>query len=234
MNKQKLSGIRAEALAEYNWRYEEIKFFENQIQRFPRTNAGMSDRDKFRKSLVSVLYSHFEGYCKFMFQLYINSINSENIKCKDASYPIAAATLDLEFKDLVNPKRKGRVLQRLLSIEDALHPFARRADFLEEMEDFMEKMVRIPDKAIDLESNLKAIVLKKNLYKLGLQHELFNSIEGEITQLLSMRNGIAHGNFMQGVDSARYKGVRVACIKIMTTLRSKIIESLKNKEYQKP
>ena len=233
MNSRKIRGITKEAMLEYKWRNAEIIFFEGQLKRFARNAQGYLDRDKYRKSLVLVLYSHFEGYCKFMFQLYVDSINNERIKCKVATHQIVAATLDLEFKDLINPKKKGRVFPKTLTMEDALHPFARRADFLEEIGNFMEKTVTIPDKLIDMESNLKPLVIRKNLYKLGLSHELFETVEGEITQLLSMRNGIAHGNFLQGVEANRYKNVRSACFNIMNALRVNIIQSLKNKEFIK-
>ena len=234
MNNRVIASLRKEAMIEYRWRKAEILFFEDQMKRFSKSTAGMIERDKYRKSLILVLYSHFEGYCKFMFQLYIDAINRERIKCKFASHQIVAATLDIEFKDLINPKKKSRVFPKVLTVEDALHPFARRAEFLEEIGNFMEKVVIIPDDVIDLESNLKPIVIRKNLYKLGLSHELFDSLEGEVSQLLTIRNGIAHGNFLQGVPQNRYKNVRTACFDIMNTLRIKILDALKSDEFKRP
>jgi len=55
-----ISDIYAEVEAEYAWRQDEIRFFQNQS-----TNAPENKQDQFRRVLILLLYAHFEGFCKF-------------------------------------------------------------------------------------------------------------------------------------------------------------------------
>ena len=48
---------------ELAWRQEEIAFFKNQLNYVTEDKKG-----KYRKSLVLILYSHFEGYTKICLQ----------------------------------------------------------------------------------------------------------------------------------------------------------------------
>ena len=55
--------FRAELEEELRWRQEELAFFKNQLVDIVLEN----DADRYRKSLVLILYSHFEGYVKNLF-----------------------------------------------------------------------------------------------------------------------------------------------------------------------
>ena len=84
----KIEEFRAQLEAEFSWRQEEILFFQNQCE-----NVRESQKDKFRRALVLLLYSHFEGFIKFALVQYISFVNNENIDCKSANSAIAAASL---------------------------------------------------------------------------------------------------------------------------------------------
>ncbi|MFN9836724.1 MAG: MAE_28990/MAE_18760 family HEPN-like nuclease, partial [Pseudanabaena sp.] len=55
-----ISDILAQIEAEQTWRYDEIRFFQNQA-----TNVPLDKQDQFRRVLILLLYAHFEGFCKF-------------------------------------------------------------------------------------------------------------------------------------------------------------------------
>ena len=55
----------------------------------------------------------------------------------------------------------------------------------------------MPDDVIDTESNLSSIVLKKNLFKLGLNYPLVDEQNSNINKLLGIRNAIAHGDILE-------------------------------------
>lgn len=63
--------FRAELEEELRWRQEELAFFKNQLGDI----VLESDADRYRKSLVLILYSHFEGYVKIALQTYIEYLN---------------------------------------------------------------------------------------------------------------------------------------------------------------
>ena len=66
---------------ELAWRQEEIAFFKNQLNYVTEDKKG-----KYRKSLVLILYSHFEGYTKICLQTYIQYINSQNLDRRDVNF----------------------------------------------------------------------------------------------------------------------------------------------------
>ena len=70
--------LRASLEAELAWRQEELAFFKNQLNDVIEEN-----KNKYRKSLVLILYSHMEGYIKICLQTYIQYINSQRLIRKD-------------------------------------------------------------------------------------------------------------------------------------------------------
>ncbi len=72
--------FEAELYRAYDSRFEEVRHLDNLI----RTERSVSRQDEFRKSLVLVLYAHFEGFCLFCLEHYQNAINSAKIQCREA------------------------------------------------------------------------------------------------------------------------------------------------------
>ena len=58
--------LRAALEAELAWRQEELAFFKNQLSDITEEN-----KNKYRKCLVLILYSHLEGYIKICLQTYV-------------------------------------------------------------------------------------------------------------------------------------------------------------------
>ena len=48
------------------------------------------------------------------------------------------------------------------------------------------------------------MILRKNLYRLGLPHDLFETFQGEVYRLLGYRNQIAHGELQSGIERQTY------------------------------
>lgn len=72
--------LRAALEMELAWRQEELAFFKNQLNEIPENN-----KDRYRKSLVLILYSHMEGFIKICLQTYIQYINSQKLKRGDVN-----------------------------------------------------------------------------------------------------------------------------------------------------
>jgi RiboL-PSP-HEPN len=221
-----IDDILAELEIEQTWRYDEVRFFQNQS-----TNAPENRQDQFRRILILLLYAHFEGFCKFAFTLYVNNVNAAHIKCEQANYAIAAASLSDLFNALQDSDKKCNVFRRTLPDETKLHRFARHKDFIEQSSEFDNKIVNISETLVDTESNLKPVVLQKILYRLGFPHDQLKNIDGEINQLLEYRNKIAHGESTSGISSEKYLDLRRASFKIMDEVKRLVVEALKERYY---
>lgn len=192
--------FRAELEEELRWRQEELAFFKNQLVDIVLEN----DADRYRKSLVLILYSHFEGYVKIALQTYIEYLNSFCVLQKDVVPALAASGMHKEFIAYENLDRKCAIFKTALPEDTALHRFYRRVDFIEQMNDFQNSVLHLEDSLIDTESNLWYVVLQKNLYKLGIPITLFDEHAREIDALVNRRNSIAHGNSHAGVSKTEF------------------------------
>ena len=99
--------FRAEMEIELAWRQEEIAFFKNQLNYVTEDKKG-----KYRKSLVLILYSHFEGYTKICLQTYIQYINSQNLDRRDVNFGLMVAGMNKEFLAYENLDRKCDIFRK--------------------------------------------------------------------------------------------------------------------------
>jgi len=224
-----LSDLAAQLEAELLWRQDEVRFFQNR-------GAALSTEDEqnqYRRAVILVLYAHFEGFCRFGFELYRTTINNEQISCADAIPAIAAAGWAQLFKELRDPNKKCPDFKNSLPDDGKLHRFARDREFMERSAEFGQLPVAIPDDIVDTQSNLKPVVLRKILYRLGLPHDQFDQHEGQINRLLNTRNKIAHGEDRAGVKETEYEELRKLVFQMMDAIKNKIIECLHQKTFLK-
>jgi hypothetical protein len=222
-----LEEITAQIEEDKSWRISELLFFQN-------VGSGISDltkHDQYRRALVLLLYSHFEGHIKLVLNLYVDAINSEKISFRRASHAIAAASMEKVFGELREANKKCIEFKNSLPDDTKLHRLAREREFLERSAEIMTQIVDIPDDYIDIESNLKPIVLRKNLYKVGLSHDQFDALTGTIDKLLVFRNKVAHGESRSGISLKDYMDLRDAAFKVMNEVGSGIIWAFDQKKY---
>lgn len=224
-----LLDVRAQIEEEITWRSDEIRFLKNQLSNIYREN----EREKFRKALVVMLYSHYEGFCKTLFLIYINEINLNGIGRSEANSYIVTASLEDAFKAYDSRDKKNKFFKRQLPDDEKLHRFSRQVDFIDSMHDLLSEKVYIPEEIIDTESNLKPVVLRKLLFRLGFKYDIFNSYEGQIDHLLNKRNNIAHGSEKDGIKEEEYNDIEKATFTVIEELKKLVINALENKEFLK-
>ena len=218
--------LRAVLESELAWRQEELAFFRNQLNGILEEN-----KSRYRKSLVLILYSHMEGYIKICLQTYIQYINSQGLRCKDVDTGLMVASMHKEFIAYENLDRKCEIFRKELPDDARLHRLYRRIDFMEMVEDFKEKELDIDDQIIDTESNLWYIVLQKNLYKVGLPVDLFESYQKDINALVNRRNSIAHGSFKSGVTEKEYSNWEHKVNDILSGVTRLVYDYASKKKY---
>jgi len=222
-----LADLRAQLEEDQAWRDSEIRAFQN----YGATIQDEEELKRYRRALVLLLYAHYEGFCKFAFSLYAEAINQAGVTCGEASYAIAAASLADLFRNLRNPQSKSDLFRRELPDDSSLHQFARERNFVELSSEFEKRPVSIPEDVVDTESNLKPVVLRKNLFRLGLPHDQFEQFDGDINKLLNIRNGISHGSLKDGVEKKLYEELRTSTTTVMSRLSAGIMKALSDKTY---
>lgn len=222
-----LIDIRSQIEEEITWRSEEIRFLKNQLA------SVSSERKKkiYRKSLLMMLYSHYEGFCKITFQIYIHQINNEKITRKEANDYIATASLSEVFQYYENQDLKNQFFKSKLPNDEKLHRYSRQVDFIKAVEDLWNQDLIIPEEIVDTESNLKPVVLKKILFRLGFEYENVLEFEGEVHRLLNFRNNIAHGSRKEGIDQKSYEDLEKITFSIMESIKKMVMIALTKKNY---
>jgi hypothetical protein len=110
---------------------------------------------------------------------------------------------------------------------------ARERAFLENFESITARQVEIPDHVVDTKSNLSSLVLKRNLYQLGMRFPVVAAHAGKIDRLLGMRNAIAHGDKLKIPKDADVREYLQASFDVMRFVQEEVFESLRDKIYQR-
>ncbi|MFZ1028233.1 MAG: MAE_28990/MAE_18760 family HEPN-like nuclease, partial [Limnoraphis robusta] len=80
-----------------NWREAELAILRKEAF------AASKDTDRSRvllRALWAMLYAHYEGFCKFAWDLYLDELQKAGIKRKDCKDEIAKLSLQKQFKSL--------------------------------------------------------------------------------------------------------------------------------------
>src|SRR6185437_15198016 len=214
--------VRAEIETEITWRRDELRFLSNIMLGLPSSD----EQDRFRKVLIVMLYAHFEGFCRAAFTIYVRAINRLGLDASELAEALAASALTGAFDDL-DSLRRSEVFQRDASGDEGLHRLARRIDFMVGFPRLLARRpAEVPEEIVNVESNLKPIVLRKNLFRLGLSPALFETHDGTINQLLNRRNNVAHGVQRDGVPQDEYESLQRAVFEIMDRLASELWNAL--------
>lgn len=236
MEDHKIIIVREELENDLNWRMDELRLLKNQLL----TVDSIEKQNLFRRSLIVMLYSHYEGFCNFAFQLYVLTINEEKLLRKQVKSCLAIASMHQEFShfesDTYKEDRFRQVFGKKLPNNDLkLLKHSKRIFMYDCFEDVSSQELFIPDKVVNTESNLWPIVLKKLLYTLGLPENHFVKYEASIKKLIDYRNGISHGqrDFRDGIDEATFHEIENSCNEINKNVIKLVYDSLKNDVYLK-
>ncbi len=223
-----LAEVRSEIELEREWREAELRLLKNQNAEIRTGN----ERAIARKALVVMLYAHFEGLTKALLTIYVNALNNLGITISQAHSALAAAALSDLFKALRNPNSKSKLFARQLPDDSELHRYARDREFLERTASFGARNLIIDvDTIIDVESNLKPVVLRKILFQLGFDPVVVKPWEGTVNQLLKRRNDVAHGTARAGIESNDYEALETAVKEIVDAMVACISDALSQQSY---
>jgi len=211
---------------DWSWRVDELRLLQNSFATVSEQKQGVT-----RKALVVMLYAHFEGHTKSALQTYVGVLNSQNLLVAQAHEALGAATLFEALSALRNPQSKCAYFPKLPEDSD-VHRLARERHFVATTAELNTRRVVVSSNVVNTESNLKPIVLKKNLYLLGLEPDLVvKTWSGTIDKLLSLRNNTAHGSQREPISASQYEEVQRAVFTLVEDLRATLYDAAMNKVF---
>lgn len=229
MLKLDINEIASQIELEGAWRDTEYTQVRNALY---SQSSTQDQRECFNKSLLLLLYSHYEGFCKSAFSIYIEGINSLTLKCHQVNTPIRASSLQAVFDAYDQLDRKGKIFKKILPDDSTLHRLCRRTEFIESLDNFNDLVVKLDvEKVTDVESNLWPHVLKKILYRSGLNTEAFQNEEGDLSRLVNRRNAIAHGAQRTGVSTVDFEKYEIAVNTTKEKIKNMILNAASICEY---
>jgi hypothetical protein len=210
-------------------REREIRLIENIASRTESEAEG----NMLRRSLVLLTYAHFEGFCKFALLSYASAINAVGLPCSDATTPLVAATLNRVFAALRNANSKHPDFARELPDDRDLHLLARERIFIDNYQAMVAQRIELSDQLVDTKSNLNSVILKKNMYQLGLDYPVIEAHRGDIDKLVGIRNAIAHGDRLKIPAAKDVDDYTAAAFAVMRFVQHEVYESLRREAYRK-
>ena len=202
------------------------------IERYLRDAEDETDQKTLRRSLVLLAYAHLEGFCKFALITYASAINSMRLKCNEASIPLVAASLGDVFAALRNEQKKHDLFRSSLKEDADVHRIAREQSFVESYEGRIgNETVEIHDRIIDTRSNLTSVILKRNLFMLGLPYPFVDQFKGSMDRLLGVRNAIAHGDALLDPKAEMVDEYLNTVMQLMGAVQERILDALVQRVY---
>ncbi|MFC5044418.1 MAE_28990/MAE_18760 family HEPN-like nuclease [Aquimarina hainanensis] len=152
--------------------------------------AKTSNKEVLLKSLILLLYAHWEGYIKKSSKLYIKYVSEEKIKINDLSSNFTAIVLKSQISRCIEESDSLTLANELSFINGYLKKINKRFKIKIDPDKDLDKDI------IDTQSNLKPKVFKSIVDIVGLDYK--TSIETREhyinSNLLANRNCIGHGS----------------------------------------
>lgn len=192
-----------------------------------------AERNMLFRSMALLTYAHLEGFCKFALSAYAGAINALALPCRDAALPVLAASLGDVFTALRNPNSKAPEFRNGLPHDQELHMLWRERTFIEAYELILGRTVEIPDRVIDTKANLNSLVLKRNLYQLGLDYPAVDQHRAAIDRLLGVRNAIAHGDALRVPSADQIREYTTAAFDVMRFIQGSVFSALRDGAFRR-
>lgn len=192
--------------ADLHWREEELSALKLQLT---LSDHGSVRERALLRAMCTMLYAHYEGFCKFAWDLFLEQVERLGIKRSSCGQALALFSLEKEFHNLRHNTSSNELWQ-----------FATER-FPKLLEEELKFEVRL-----ETDSNLWPNVLKRNCVRVALNCVTIDEHETRLKALVSRRNDIAHGRLMVIRDIREYKEFEDAALIVMHELAVSIVETL--------
>ena len=208
-----MSNWAKELEDDLNWREAELASFKLLVSSAPKKSVK---EQALLRALWILLYAHYEGFCKFSWDLFLSAIQEQVIQRSLCNDQIACLSLEKNFKKL-----KGN-----------LSPNAIWSFCVAEFPRLMSEAI-VFDVKLETQYNLWPNIFKDNLQKISLPVQIINEHSTRIKTLVARRNDIAHGQKMIIKDLNDYQKYEDSALLVMHDLAINILDCLdKNKHIK--
>ena len=157
------------------WRKKELTSLRKLV-----LTASADRKSVLVRSLVAILYAHWEGFLKNTAESYIEYVKLQRLPYAELATNFLAYALRPRVRAAAEQRNLGKMIEVVQFI---------RGD--------MSERGQFPNRAVDVESNLSSKVLRNLTTALGLDYRPFESKAVLIDErLLEKRNRIAHGDYL--------------------------------------
>ena len=154
--------------------------------------ANKEETEVLLKSLILLLYSHWEGFIKRSSKLYLKYISDKNI---------TLSHLEENFHAICMKKNIARLVEAnsSISIEEEIRFIKKSLNSKNKFKIKIDMSSGIDNSVIDTQHNLSSKVHKKLYRTIGIHYKDSLSARGHYLDglLLRNRNAIAHGDFIE-------------------------------------
>jgi hypothetical protein len=218
--------IRSQWEIDLSWRTEEIRFLRNQLGLM----RGRDERERFYRTLLVMLYAHLEGFTKSAIRLYIRAICDEQIATSAVNIQLRGTRMDPVLAGIDQPEPAFFLEQP--PIRHHLVRAFRIRELLDRWNELMSAPFDAnPDDVANTESNLKCRVLRRILFRAGLQMNRFKDFEEDLESLVSRRHPIAHGETDSIVKESDYVRLETNALLFMEELVRVLTSALVEQDY---
>jgi hypothetical protein len=199
-----------ELTTDLRWREAEIAIMRKSLY---GTAIGSVQESAVLRACVAMVYAHYEGFCKFALNSYIDALEKIALKRKELSWPLAAYSM-------------AKLRKKVSQIGDTRLFFDELvAKFNLSLEDVAE-YDRPPQIA-----NLWPDLLIEWLSKLDLDRSSVSSHAAMLELLVNNRNKIAHGQKLLIANRAEFDKYQHAATVAMHEVAVGIVQALDSKSY---
>lgn len=200
--------------SELGWRRIELNALANQMQSASRLNSTSPTTRALARGMITLLYAHWEGFCKSVFESYIKLVVKRKPPLKTAADSFALA----HVTHLIRRMDSGD-----LDAAAALLEIVRGTS--------TERLRLSQDRIVDTKSNLRFAVFESIMASLSIPSSDFATKRNLIDiQLCDHRNDIAHGraNFPATGQVLELHG---QVLELMESVRDLTITQVRMKSY---
>jgi hypothetical protein len=195
------------------WREKELASLKAYVISIDKTSVRYQ---ALLRAMWLLLYAHYEGFCKFTWDLYLEELENLQIQRKKCKDEFVKLSLTDSFKSF-----RGDIS------DDNIWKFSSMDFHL-----LLEKELKFSVK-LETDSNLWPNLLKDNSLKVGLDCQLIDIHRAKLRNLVGRRNEIAHGkkNIIKNIEE--YQPYEQAALEVMHELAVLVVDCLDKRLYLK-
>jgi hypothetical protein len=199
---------------------QDLQWREAEIASLKLLAAGAESNSDRQRALLrassAMLYAHYEGFCKFCWDLLLDTIEGAGCPRRDLVEPAAIVSLASVFKNFRGDTSDEKIWEFVTK------------DFT----DCMNELAAFPRK-LETKSNLWPNLARQNNSSVGLNCPLFVEKEAKLKQLVGYRNEIAHGKKLIIKDLTQFQEFEDAALLVMHDLALAVVACLSSRNYLK-